>query len=165
MVATNLMVSLSRRWIHQDLRLPAYVLLIATFVTVVELVFRAWGFELHLRLGIFLPLIVTNCAILARAEVFASRSTAPAAVRDGLVYGAGFMIALLSVGALRELLAYGSLFSDMQILLGDIGGWRGLQLTDARDGFLLAALPPGAFIALGMLVALHRRLTGSGENK
>ena len=163
MVATNVTVSLSRRWIRSDVRLPAYVLLIATLVTIVELVFRAWWHELHLQLGIFLPLIVTNCAILARAESYASQHGVIRSLIDGLAHGTGFFLALVALGAVRELLAYGSLLGDVGMLSGS-GERSGLSLLDIDSGFLLAALPPGAFVALGLLVAAHRWLTARRQS-
>lgn len=160
MCMTNLLVSATRRFSHHDLRLPTFVLIIATFVTAVELTFKAWLFDLHLALGIFLPLIVTNCAILGRAEAFASRRPVAAAVADGLAHGIGFAWVLVLLGGVRELLGHGTLLRDAEYLFGPAAtAWR-IDIGDGSTGLLLALLPPGAFIGLGLLVAarnvMHR---------
>lgn len=152
---TNLLVSLTRGWLPHEVRLPAFVLLIAGAVTCVELAMNAYFHELFRSLGIFLPLIVTNCLILARAESLASRTSARRAVIDGLAMGSGFALALLILGAAREVVGHGSLFDRAGEMLGPWAGWLELQLFPADKGFLLAVLPPGAFIALGFLVALR----------
>jgi len=158
MCATNFLVSSTRGWTHHDLRLPAFVLIIATFVTVIELLFKAWLFDLHLALGIFLPLIVTNCVILGRAEAFASRQPVAAAVVDGLAHGLGFAWVLVLLGGLRELFGYGSLFRNAEFLFGPTAAsWR-IDFGGGSAGLLLAILPPGAFIGLGLLVAARNLL-------
>lgn len=159
--ATNVMVSLSRPWLHSHYRLPTFVLIIATFVTAVELLFKAYLFDLHLALGIFLPLIVTNCVILGRAESFASRHNVGAAFADGLAHGSGFALVLIVLGTCRELLGYGAILTDLQNLTGitpeNLAG-------PERNGLLLAVLPPGAFIGLGILIAI-RNWMSSARNK
>ena len=167
MCMTNLLVSVTRNVTHHDLRLPAFVLVIATFVTVVELLFKAWLFDLHLALGIFLPLIVTNCVILGRAEAFASRQPVLAAVVDGFAHGVGFAWVLILLGGVRELLGYGTLLRNAEFLFGPAAAnWR-IDVADVSAGLLIAILPPGAFIGLGVLVAarnrLQRRAPGNGE--
>jgi len=158
MCMTNLLVSATRGLTHHDLRLPAFVLVIATFVTVIELLFKAWLFELHLALGIFLPLIVTNCVILGRAEAFASRQPVGAAVVDGFAHGLGFAWVLILLGGVRELAGHGSLLRNAEFLFGPgAAAWR-LDIGDASSGLLLAILPPGAFIGLGVLVAIRNLL-------
>ncbi|MGI9237080.1 MAG: electron transport complex subunit RsxE [Woeseiaceae bacterium] len=151
LVASNGLVSATRRWIIAEIRIPIYVLIIASLVTCIELVFKAWFPSLDRSLGIFIPLIVTNCAIVARAEIFASRNTISASVSDGFVMGLGFALLLMAIGAFRELLGQGSLFARMDMLLGG-EPMRGLVLTDG--GWLLAVLPPGAFFSLALAIAL-----------
>ena len=126
MVVSNALVSSTRRWIRREIRIPIYVLIIASLVTCTELVFKAWFPALDRSLGIFIPLIVTNCAIVARAEIFASRNPIGASIVDGLVMGTGFALLLMAIGAFRELVAM---------------------------GWLLAALPPGAFFSLALAIA------------
>ncbi len=162
--ATNVLVSACRRWLHDDFRLPVFVLIIATFVTSVELLCRAFWFDLHLALGIFLPLIVTNCVILGRAEAFASRQRVSAALADGLAHGLGFAAVLIALGGLRELVGQGSLLAGAELLFGPVGrGWS-LELVPQSGGLLLAALPPGAFIGLAVLIAARNALTRRRAN-
>jgi electron transport complex protein RnfE len=155
--ATNLLVSATRSLTHHDLRLPTFVLVIATFVTVVELIFKAFAFDLHLALGIFIPLIVTNCVILGRAEAFASRQPIGAAVIDGLGHGLGFALVLVLLGAAREIIGQGTLFAGAEMLFGPSAESLKLEVSDSPSGFLLAALPPGAFIGLALFIALRNR--------
>lgn len=150
LVASNGLVSATRRWILNEIRIPIYVLIIASLVTCIELVFKAWFPYLDRSLGIFIPLIVTNCAIVARAEVFASRNTVGASLADGFVMGLGFALLLMAIGGFRELLGQGSLFAGMDMLLGG-DPVRGLVLADG--GWLLAVLPPGAFFSLALAIA------------
>ncbi|MBT8441605.1 MAG: electron transport complex subunit E [Gammaproteobacteria bacterium] len=163
MCMTNLLVSMTRRLTHHDLRLPVFVLVIATFVTLVELLFKAWLFDLHLALGIFLPLIVTNCMILGRAEAFASRQPLLPAVVDGFAHGLGFAWVLVLLGGARELIGSGTLLRNAEFLFGPAAeGWQ-VHFGAAPSGLLLAILPPGAFIGLGLLVAARNRLQ-AGRN-
>lgn len=150
LVASNGLVSATRRWIRAEIRIPIYVLIIASLVTCIELIFKAWFPSLDRSLGIFIPLIVTNCAIVARAEVFAARNPVGASLADGFVMGSGFAILLMVVGAFRELLGQGSLFARMDMLLGG-EPMHGLVFTDG--GWLLAILPPGAFFSLALAIA------------
>lgn len=156
LVLSNLAVSGVRRWLADEIRIPAFVLVIATLVTVVDLLTRAYFPGLAVTLGIFVPLIVTNCTILARAEALASRSGPVDALIDGLAQGLGFAAVLLLLGAGREILGQGTLFADAELLFG--AGAARLEIHFPIDGVLLAVLPPGAFIGLGLMVALHRRL-------
>jgi electron transport complex protein RnfE len=153
---TNLGVSAIRRGLVQELRIPVFVLMIAALVTAVELSMEAWFPALDRSLGIFVPLIVTNCTILARAESFASREPPRAALLDGLAMGAGFALVLAALGALREILGKGTLLAGADQLFGP--GALTWTIDLPGSGLLLLALPPGAFIALGLLVALKRRL-------
>jgi electron transport complex protein RnfE len=150
---SNLSVSLSRGLLRPEIRIPAFVLIIASAVTATELLMRAYWTELYAVLGIFIPLIVTNCAIIGRAEAFASRQAPLPALIDGVATGLGFCLTLVLLGAFRELLSQGTLLADAHLVFGEWG--RSLTLTVIPDhpGFLLALLPPGAFIALGLLVA------------
>ena len=154
LIGSNVTVSLIRGVVRSEVRIPVFVLVIASFVTAIELLMNAYLYQLYQVLGIFIPLIVTNCAIIGRAEAFASRHAPGPALVDALAMGAGFTAALVVLGGLRELLGQGTLLAQMELLLGD--GFSGLTLTVLPDyrGFLLAALPPGAFIGLGFLVAL-----------
>jgi len=154
MIGSNVTVSLVREQIKQELRIPVFVLIIASFVTVVELMMNAYLHELYKILGIFIPLIVTNCVIIARAESFAAKNDVKASALDGLTMGLGFTAVLLVLGGMREIIGQGTLFSQAHLMFGE--NFRGLQLVfiDDYSGFLLAVLPPGAFIGLGFLIAL-----------
>lgn len=155
LTCSNVLVSATRRWIRQEIRIPIYVLIVASLVTCIELIFKAWFPELDRSLGIFIPLIVTNCAIVARAEIFASRNTVAASFFDGIGMGAGFALLLMAIGFTRELVGKGSIFADLDMLLGG-EPVRGLVLVDG--GWLLAILPPGAFFSLALAVALKKYL-------
>lgn len=151
-------VSAVRRRLAPEIRIPAFVLIIAATVTAVEMVFEAWFHDLSRTLGIFIPLIVTNCTIIARAEAFASRQRVGAALSDALANGTGFAAVLVVLGGIRELVGHGTLFADLHLLFGDAWAGASLQLLPADWQFLPALLPPGAFILLGMLVALRQYL-------
>ncbi len=163
LVLSNLAVSATRRWLQPEIRIPIFVLIIASLVTVVDLLMQAWLAELSQTLGIFIPLIVTNCTILARAEAFASRQPMARSLSDGLAQGLGFALVLIALGAGRELLGQGTLMADAHLLLGDWAQSLELRLMPADWGLLLAVLPPGAFIGLGLLVALHQRIQRSQQ--
>jgi electron transport complex protein RnfE len=150
LTCSNVLVSATRRWIRSEIRIPMYVLIIASLVTAIELIFLAYFPALGRSLGIFIPLIVTNCAIVARAEVFASRNDVSTSFIDGIAMGSGFALLLCAIGMFRELIGHGTIFSRMDMLFGG-EPMRGIVLTDG--GFLLAILPPGAFISLALFVA------------
>ncbi len=150
LTCSNVLVSATRRWIRHEIRIAIYVLIIASLVTCIELIFKAWFPSLDRSLGIFIPLIVTNCAIVARAEVFASRNNISYSLADGIGMGAGFTLLLMTVGFFRELIGQGSILSRMDLLFGG-EPMSGLVLVDG--GWLLAILPPGAFFALAFAVA------------
>ncbi len=150
--ASNLTVSLFRNYINITVRIPVFVLLIASFVTIVELLIQSYFYELYLVLGIFVPLIVTNCAILGRAEIFASKNTWGKSLLDGFAMGLGFSVVLVILGALRELIGSGTLFNNATILFGDFGQYLTVEF-DFYENNLLVILPPGAFIALGLMIA------------
>ena len=153
LVLSNTFVSMIREWTRPEVRIPIYVLIIASIVTTVELVMNAWLHDLYLVLGIFIPLIVTNCAIIARAESFASRNNVLDSMLDGLMMGLGFLLVLVTLGGLREIIGQGTLFAQAELMFGE--GAKNMVLTFGDDypGFLLAVLPPGAFIGLGLLIA------------
>ncbi len=154
LVASGLAVSFLRHAITPEIRIPAFVLVIACIVSVVDMALNAWAHDLHKVLGLFIPLIVTNCAILGRAEAFASREHPLAATFDGLVMGIGFTVALLALGAVREILGSGTLFANASVLLGSRFGFLEITVFPDYPGFLLLILPPGGFIAMGFLLAL-----------
>ena len=154
LVASNLSVSLFRNYIRKEVRIPIFVLLIASFVTLVDLLMQSFFYDMYLILGIFVPLIVTNCAILARAEAFASKNTWDKSVIDGLMMGIGFSIVLVLLGAMREILGSGTLFDQADLIFGDLGSNLKVTFFDQYQGTLIALLPPGAFIGLGLIVAL-----------
>lgn len=157
MVSASTAISLIRHQVPNAVRLPAFVMVIAAFVTCAELLMAAYAYPLYQVLGIFIPLIVTNCAILGRADAFASRQPVLPAAIDGFMMGLGFGAVLVVLGALRELLGQGTLFSDMALLFGPhAANW---QLTLADDyQFLFFVLPPGAFFVAGMLIALKNAI-------
>lgn len=154
LIGSNLTVSLFRRFVPEAVRLPVFVMIIASFVTSIELLMQAFTYELYLILGIFIPLIVTNCVIMGRADAFASKNPVSASVLDGTMMGLGFTVVLVLLGAMREALGAGTLFADMHLLLGDIALHWKITLIDEYRGFLFAILPPGAFVGMGLLIAL-----------
>jgi len=154
LMASNAIAAAAGPRVPREVRLAVFVLVIAAAVTSVELAMAAWWPGLHASLGIFLPLIVTNCLVLARAESFAARESIPRALLDGLAMGIGFQVALLALGASRELLGRGSLGADLHLLFGERYADTGWQLFPEANGWLLALLPPGAFILLGLMLAL-----------
>ena len=158
LVCSNVAVSLSRHLLRPEIRIPAYVLIIASVVTTIQLLMQAWFHDLYRILGIFIPLIVTNCAIIGRAEAFASRNGPLPSALDGLATGLGFALTLVLLGAFREVVGRGTLLSQAQLLFGKAGESLVLTVIPDHPGFLLAILPPGAFIALGLLVAAKQWL-------
>ncbi|MDP6993993.1 MAG: electron transport complex subunit E [Woeseiaceae bacterium] len=152
---SNALVSATRRLIRPEIRIPMYVLIISSLVTCIEMIFLAWFPDLGRSLGIFIPLIVTNCAIVARAEVFASRNRIGDSIVDGLSMGSGFALLLMAIGVFRELVGQGSILSRLDML---IGGEPMAGISVVESGFLLAILPPGAFITLGLFVALKNAI-------
>ncbi|WP_068546593.1 electron transport complex subunit E [Thalassotalea crassostreae] len=153
LIGSNATVSLIRDWVPKEVRIPIFVLIIAAFVTVVQLLMNAYTYGLYQALGIFLPLIVTNCAIIGRAEAYASKNPLKQASFDGLMMGLGFAFVLIVLGAIRELLGQGTLFDGAELLLGDWATVLRIEVFKFDSNFLLAILPPGAFIAMGFLIA------------
>lgn len=154
LTASNLTVSLFRNLVPDTVRLPVFVMIIAAFVTSIQLLMQAFTYELYLILGIFIPLIVTNCVIMGRADAFAAKNPVSASVLDGFMMGVGFTAVLLVLGAIREVLGTGMIFSNMHLLFGDMAQNWTITVFDHYQGFLFAILPPGAFFGLGMLIAL-----------
>ncbi|MGJ8668296.1 MAG: electron transport complex subunit E [Oceanococcus sp.] len=153
LIASNAIVSAIRNWVRPEVRIPVFVMVIAAIVTAIELLMNAYLHELYRVLGIFIPLIVTNCSIIGRAEAFASKNTVPAAALDGFAQGLGFTLCLVVLGAAREVLGHGTLLADAQLLFGPIAShWEIVLIEDFR-GLLLAILPPGAFLGLGLMIA------------
>lgn len=163
LLVSNISVSLIRNSVRQDIRIPVFVMIIAAAVTTIELVMNAMFHELYTILGIFIPLIVTNCVIIGRAEAFASRNNAFLAGLDGFMMGLGFTLVLLALGGIREMLAFGTLFDRAELMFGPAAiNWQITVFAEYR-GFLLAALPPGAFLALGCLIALKNSIDSGLE--
>ena len=158
LVLSNTFVSIIRHWTRPEVRIPIFVLIIASIVTAIELAMNAWFYELFLVLGIFIPLIVTNCSILARAEAFAARNNVLDSALDGFMMGMGFILVLITLGGMRELLGQGTLFADAHLMFGSAAEGMELTLSDDYPGFLLAILPPGAFIGLGFLIAIKNAI-------
>lgn len=157
LVGSNVTVSIVRNWIPNEIRIPVFVMVIASLVTIVQLLMNAYTYELYQTLGIFIPLIVTNCAIIGRAEAFASKNSVRFAAYDGLMMGCGFLIVLLALGAIRELLGNGTLLQGAEQIFGETANNWHLTLFTPEQNFLVAILPPGAFIIMGLLIALKNK--------
>ncbi|HEB87354.1 MAG TPA: electron transport complex subunit E [Gammaproteobacteria bacterium] len=158
LIFSNVTVSAIRHWVRPEIRIPVFVLIIASIVTVIELSMNAWFHELYMILGIFIPLIVTNCTIIARAEAFASKNSIPHAFADGLFMGLGFTLVLLLLGTLREVIGFGTLFRQIELMFGDHAKWLTVHLFGNYRGYLLAILPPGAFLGLGFMIAFKNMI-------
>jgi electron transport complex protein RnfE len=156
LVVTNTLIATMRRALLPAVRIPLYVLIVASLVTCIDLMSNALLDDLHESLGLFVPLIVTNCALLAQADNVATRKPVGEALLTGLASGAGFIAVLVVLGALRELLGHGTLFAGMPLLAGDGTAWMQLHLP--FRGMLVAVLPPGAFFGVAGLLALRNRL-------
>lgn len=158
MAASSLLVAAFRNRITQEVRIPVFILIVATMVTVVDLAMNAWMHELYKVLGLFIPLIVSNCLPLARLEAFAAKVPMAPAFVDGLCMGLGFTIALTAIGAVREIAGSGTLFADASLLLGPFFKFMELRLLPADKGVLMMILPPGGFLVTGLLVVVKRLL-------
>lgn len=154
LIASNVTVSIIRNWVRPEIRIPVFVLIIASIVTIIELLMEAFFYDLNRILGIFIPLIVTNCAIIARAEAFASKNTVSLSFMDGLFMGLGFTSVLVALGAMREVIGFGTLFQQAHLMFGEGAERLTITLLEDYNGYLLAILPPGAFIGLGLIVAI-----------
>ncbi|MBJ7220770.1 MULTISPECIES: electron transport complex subunit E [unclassified Brenneria] len=153
LILTNVAVSALRRWAPAEIRIPIYVMLIAAVVSTVQMLINAYAYGLYQSLGIFIPLIATNCIVIGRAEAFASKNPVGLSAVDGLAMGLGATSALLVLGALREIIGNGTLFDGADLLLGDWARALRIEVIHLDSPFLLAMLPPGAFIGLGLMLA------------
>lgn len=165
MTTTGFVIAIVRGIITPEVRIPVFVLLIAGVVTLVDMYMNAWLHELYKILGLFIPLIVTNCAILGRAESYASKNNIGYATLDGLMMGLGFTLALVILGATREILGAGTLFANASLLLGQSFSAIELTLIDNYRGNLILMLPPGGFLALGFILAAKRMWDKRVKNK
>ena len=154
LVITNSAVSLFRKVTPHDIRIPIYVMIIATAVTGVQLLMNAFAYPVYQSLGIFIPLIVTNCIVIGRAEAFASKNNVAHSAFDGFSMGLGMTLSLVVLGALREIIGNGTLFDGLDLLLGDWAKSFKIDVLHLDSGLLLAILPPGAFIGLGVMLAV-----------
>jgi electron transport complex protein RnfE len=158
MAASNLLVSVFRNQITQEVRIPVYILIVASMVTVVDLAMNAWMHELYKVLGLFIPLIVSNCLPLARLEAFAAKQPVLPSLMDGIFMGLGFTLALTAIGAVREVIGSGTLFADASLLLGPAFKFMELRLLPENMGVLMMILPPGGFLVAGLLVVVKRMI-------
>ncbi|MFC3022644.1 electron transport complex subunit E [Vibrio zhugei] len=154
LVGSNVIVSLVRDHVPKEVRIPVFVMIIASLVTCVQLLMNAYAYGLYLSLGIFIPLIVTNCIIIGRAEAFASKNDVLPSALDGFWMGLGMTSVLVVLGALREIIGNGTLFDGADLLLGDWATSLRIEVFHFDNSFLLALLPPGAFFGVGLLIAL-----------
>ena len=158
LTTSNIIISLIRNLLHDVIRLPIQIMVIATSVTLADMALQAWYFELHQRIGLFVALIVTNCTLLGRAESFASRNPIFMSAVDGFMMGSGFLWVLLLLGTMREIFGMGTLFNNLHLLLGP--PFENVTMQFSERGFLLLVLPPGAFLSLGCLIALKNCMSG-----
>jgi len=153
MAFSNAIVSLVRQWVPGEIRIPVYILIIAVLVTIIDLAMNAYMQALYLVLGIFVPLIVVNCNVLGRAEAFASKNPVFPSMVDGFMVGLGLTMILAVLGGMREILGKGTLLSGIDLAFGESAKAWVITVIPDYHGFLLAVLPPGAFIGLGLLIA------------
>ncbi|UCB31138.1 electron transport complex subunit RsxE [Duffyella gerundensis] len=153
LVCTNSGISLTRRWVPSEIRIPIYVMIIASVVSCVQMLINAYAYGLYQSLGIFIPLIVTNCIVVGRAEAVASKTSVPLAALDGFAIGMGATCAMTVLGSLREIIGNGTLFNGADLLLGPWAKALRIEVVHFDSPMLLAMLPPGAFIGLGMMLA------------
>ncbi|MCS0406666.1 electron transport complex subunit E [Vibrio diabolicus] len=165
LVGSNVTVSLIRNYVPKEIRIPVFVMIIASLVTCVQLLMNAYAYGLYLSLGIFIPLIVTNCIIIGRAEAYASKNDVAPAALDGLWMGLGMTSVLIVLGAMRELIGNGTLFDGADLLLGDWASALRIQVFQFDNSFLLALLPPGAFIGVGLLIALKNVIDNAVQTR
>ncbi|MEZ8291843.1 MULTISPECIES: electron transport complex subunit E [Vibrio] len=165
LVGSNVSVSLVRNHVPKEVRIPVFVMIIASLVTCVQLLMNAYAYGLYLSLGIFIPLIVTNCIIIGRAEAFASKNEVLPAAQDGFWMGLGMTSVLVVLGAMREVIGNGTLFDGADLLLGDWASVLRIQIFQFDNSFLLALLPPGAFIGVGFLIALKNIIDNQAKSR
>jgi len=156
LLMSNIIVSSVRQLVSAEVRIPVYIVLIATLVTLVDMSLNAWAHELYKVLGLFIALIVVNCAILGRAEAFASKNTVFDSALDGLMMGLGFTLSLVMIGGVREIFGSGTLFANAHLLLGSSFAFLETTIVPQYRGFLLMILPPGGFMVVGFLLAAKR---------
>ena len=164
-MGSNIVVSLIRHQVTDAIRLPVFVMVIASLTTCIELLMQAYTYELYRILGIFIPLIVTNCIILGRADAYASKNPVLPAALDGLMMGTGFAAVLVLLGAMRELMGQGTLFSGMDLLFGSVAENWTLVVFPNYKQFLFAILPPGAFVFMGFLIAFKNVIDKKLEDR
>lgn len=165
MAASSGAVSAVRNFVPHEIRIPVFVLIIAALVTVIDLAMNAFVHPLYLVLGIFIPLITTNCIVLARADAFASKNRPLHSVVDAVAMGLGLTLVLVVLGAIREFAGQGTLFSGIELVFGESAKHLVLHVLPDYQGFLLAILPPGAFLALGLLIAAHNWRKARAERR
>ena len=158
LVVSNILISAIRNFVSDQVRIPIFVVVIATLVTLVDMSLNAWVHGLHKVLGLFIALIVVNCAILGRAEAYAFKNGVWASAIDGLAMGLGFTLALTVVGLVRELIGAGTLFAQASLLLGPAFSFMEVKVIPNYSGALMMILPPGGFLVLGMLLVAKRKL-------
>lgn len=159
LVGSNLIISLLRKLIPSEIRIPCFIVVIATFVTIVDLTMEAYLPQLHQVLGVFVPLIVVNCIILARAEAFASKNGPGASIMDGLGMGLGFTLALVAISIIREPLGTGVMFAAPDL------GFEGIRLFPAKYAASVVTQPVGGFITFGLLLGLVNLITMKKNDK
>jgi Na+-translocating ferredoxin:NAD+ oxidoreductase subunit E len=160
LIASNALIASVRNWVSQTVRIPVFIALIAGLVTLVDICLNAWLHDLYKVLGIYIALIVVNCAVLGRAEAFASRNPVMASALDGGAMGLGFTLALVVMGGIREILGSGTLFANAHILLGSHFAFLEMRVLPETASTLFMILPPGGFLTLGLLIAARRRIQG-----
>lgn len=165
LIGSNLIISSIRNFVRADVRIPVFVLVISSLVTIIDLAMNAYMTELHRVLGIFIPLIVVNCMIIGRAEAFASRNNVIHSLVDAVAMGIGFTMALVLLGAMRELIGFGTLFSQAHLMFGEGARDLAINVFDNYPNMLLAILPPGAFLGLGLLIAGKNYLAVRAEKR
>lgn len=162
---SNVLISCIRNTLQPEIRIPVFVLVIACVVTAIQLAMKAYFHDLYKILGIFIPLIVTNCIIIARAEAFAAKNRPLPAFIDGVMMGLGSTAVLFLLGSLREILGQGTWFAQAHLMFGDTSRWITVTLFKDYEGLLLAVLPPGAFIGLGLLIALKNIIDARAKKR
>lgn len=165
LAVSNVLISFIRNTLQPEIRIPVFVLVIACVVTAIQLAMKAYFHDLYKILGIFIPLIVTNCIIIARAEAFAAKNRPLPAFMDGVMMGLGSTAVLFVLGSLREIIGQGTWFAQAHLMFGDASRWITVTFIKDYDGLLLAVLPPGAFIGLGLLIALKNIIDARAKKR
>jgi electron transport complex protein RnfE len=165
LLLSNIIISSVRQFISPEVRIPVYIVLIATLVTLVDMSLNAWAHELYKVLGLYIALIVVNCAILGRAEAFASKNSVFDSALDGLMMGIGFTLSLVVIGGVREVFGSGTLFANAHLLLGPAFSFLEMTIVPEYKGYLMMILPPGGFMVVGLLLAWKRVLDARRAEK